>query len=129
MVASERQEIFRHPDRPNAIVELDAAVGYKSLQPSATSRSILIRARKWHNMQRVLRLYVRMKWYQLFWHCFNHLLVSLKKLQLIILIKCIMIRFSSTRPLKYSKSLQVKLERLNSSGFEMWSFPVSMERP
>ena len=29
----------------------------------------------------------------------------------------------------YESVFQVKLERLNTSGFEMWSFPVSMDRP
>jgi uncharacterized protein len=29
----------------------------------------------------------------------------------------------------YESVFQVKLERLNSNGFEMWSFPVAMDRP
>ena len=29
----------------------------------------------------------------------------------------------------YESVFQVKLERLNSSDFEMWSFPVAMDRP
>ena len=41
----------------------------------------------------------------------------------------IMVQDMARAKLFYESVFQVKLERLNSSGFEMWGFPVSMERP